>query len=147
VVEFLAATERDLDRLLGWVADLYAHEGIPFDANVARRAFAMLLAQPSLGRVWLLAVESEPVGYLAITFGYSIEYGGRDALLDELFVSEPHRGRGLGRRALEFAAAECRKLGVCALHLEVERANAQAQRLYHAAGFVDHERYLLSRRL
>jgi GNAT superfamily N-acetyltransferase len=73
--------------------------------------------------------------------------GGRDGLLDELFVTEDQRGRGLGTRALQFAADECRRLGLRALHLEVERQNLEAQRLYRAAGFVDHDRYLMSLRL
>jgi ribosomal protein S18 acetylase RimI-like enzyme len=33
------------------------------------------------------------------------------------------------------------------LHLEVERQNPEAQRLYRAAGFVDHDRHLMSLRL
>jgi ribosomal protein S18 acetylase RimI-like enzyme len=39
----------------------------------------------------------------------------------------------------------CRDLGVHAVHLEVERANAAAQGLYRKFGFQDHERYLLTR--
>ena len=142
--EFLAASQGDLDRLLGWVAELYRRERIPFDTAVARAALAALLDDPLLGRVWLIAVDREPVGYLVLAFGYSIEYGGRTALLDELFVAEAYRGRGLGTRALQFAADECRTLGLRALQLEVERHNRDAHRLYRAAGFVDHDRYLMS---
>jgi GNAT superfamily N-acetyltransferase len=145
--EFLAASQSDLDRLLSWVAELYRHERIRFDTPVARPALAALLDDPSLGRVWLIAVNGQPVGYLVLAFGYSIEYGGRTAVLDELFVAEAYRGRGLGTRAVQFAADECRNLGLRALQLEVERHNPDAQRLYRAAGFVDHDRYLMSLRL
>lgn len=144
---FLAAGQRDLDRVLSWVAELYRHEGIPFDPDVAGPALATLLDDPTLGQVWLIAVDGQPVGYLVLAFGYSLEYGGRTAVLDELFVAEAYRGRGLGTRALQFAAGECRKLGLRALQLEVERHNQDAQRLYRGAGFVDHDRYLMSLRL
>ena len=46
-----------------------------------------------------------------------------------------------------FLEEEARKLGILTLHLEVERANIHAQTFYQAVGFVDHDRYLLSKRL
>jgi ribosomal protein S18 acetylase RimI-like enzyme len=36
---------------------------------------------------------------------------------------------------------------VRALHLEVERANTEAQAFYHKAGFADHDRYLLTKQM
>jgi GNAT superfamily N-acetyltransferase len=145
--QFVPAGLSDVERLVGWAAELYQQEGIPFDAGTVRQALAELIEDATLGRVWLLIVEGEPVGYVVVTFGYSIEYGGRDAFLDELFVNTDRRGRGLGTRALRFAADACRRLGIQALHLEVERANTSAQRVYRAAGFTDHDRYLMSLRL
>lgn len=145
--ELVRAGQADLERLLGWVAELYHHDGIAFDAARAGPALAALLDDPTLGQVWLIALDGQPAGYLVLTFGYSLEYGGRTALLDELFVAEAYRGRGLGSRALDFAADECRKLGVRALQLEVVRHNQAAQRLYRASGFVDHDRYVMTLRL
>jgi GNAT superfamily N-acetyltransferase len=142
--DFVPANARDVERLVGWAAELYQQEHIPFDTAVVAQAFADLIADAALGRVWLLVVDGEAVGYVAVTFGYSIEYGGRDGFLDELFVTADQRGRGLGTRALQFVADECRRLGLAALHLEVERANAAAQRVYRAAGFIDHDRSLMS---
>ena len=39
---------------------------------------------------------------------------------------------------------QCRQHGVRALHLEVERANASAQRLYQGLGFEVHGRTLMT---
>ena len=145
--EFVPASQPDVERLLGWIAELYRHDGIPFDASVVRPAVATLLDEPALGRVWLITVDTQPVGYLVLTFGYSLEFGGRTAVLDELFVAEAYRGQGLGTQALRFAADECRKLGARVVQLEVDRHNLDAQRLYRATGFVDHDRYPMSFRL
>lgn len=145
--EFRPARQRDLDQLLGWIAELYRQDQIPFDAAVVRTALADLLDQPTLGQVWLIALDGQPVGYLILAFGYSVEYGGRTALLDELFVAEAYRGRGLGTEALRFAANTCRHLGLRVLQLEVDRHNQDAQRLYRATGFVDHDRYLMTLRV
>ena len=98
-----------------------------------------------LGGVWLIRSGASAVGYVVLTLGYSIEFRGRDAFLDELYLRPEARGRGAGRKALEFVEGVCRSLGVRALHLEVERANAGAQALYRKAGFVDPDRYLMTK--
>ncbi len=84
------------------------------------------------------------IGYLALTVGYSFEYHGRDAFIDELYLLPSHRGQGIGTCAVQFAIDACRNLGVHALHLEVERENTAAQRLYRRAGFRDFDRLLLN---
>lgn len=141
------ATRRDISRLLEWIEQLYAQDHVQFDARKVRAAIRELLENPAFGRIWILRHAGQPAGYLVVTFGYSIEFGGRDGFIDELFVAEPHRGSGVGTHALKFAAEACRELGIRALHLEVDRSNTGAQRLYRAEKFVDHDRYLMTRRL
>ncbi|MCP4369735.1 MAG: GNAT family N-acetyltransferase [Deltaproteobacteria bacterium] len=103
------------------------------------------MADPSLGRAWLIYDAHEPIGYVILTLGYSLEYHGRDAFVDELFIKAGHRGQGVGRKVMQFVEAEAGKLGINALHLEVEYANKRAQALYHKMGFEDHKRYLLTK--
>ncbi|MET0285464.1 MAG: GNAT family N-acetyltransferase, partial [Polyangiales bacterium] len=86
-------------------------------------------------------------GYLAITIGYSIEVGGRDAFVDELYVEDWARGQGIGTRALAFAEGVCAELRVKRLCMEVEHENPRARRLYEKLGFVAHSRTTLSKRL
>jgi ribosomal protein S18 acetylase RimI-like enzyme len=116
--------------------------------STARRRAALepFLADPALGRAWLFRDGAAAVGYFVLTLGWSLEYGGRDAFVDELFVSRSHRGRGLGRRALEVIDEACRELGVRALHLEVEKDNFPAAELYRKRAFEDHDRRLMTRR-
>ena len=144
-IDFRQAGPADVDLLIPLVRAFYAHERMEFDDVVARRALTELLGDERLGRVHLIRAGAEPVGYLVLTFGFSLEFGGRDAFVDEIFVRDEWRGHGAGRRALELAAAVCRDAGVRALHLEVDHANPRAQALYRAAGFKDHDRYLMTR--
>ena len=147
---FRKASLADIDLLGRFIRQLYALTRIPFLKSTVRAAMAELIRKPSLGRVWVIAEENQSgqsIGYMVLTFGYSLEYGGRDAFLDELFVDAQYRGRGVGTKALDFLSAEYQKLGVRALHLEVERANATAQVLYHGAGFENHDRYLMTKRI
>ena len=132
--------------ILDLMERFYAEERYPFERERARAALSPFLADPKLGRAWLIRDGAIPIGYFVLTLGWSLEYGGRDAFVDELFVSRSHRGRGLGRRALEVIADACRELGVQALHLEVEKENVSAGILYRKSGFEDHERRLMTRR-
>jgi ribosomal protein S18 acetylase RimI-like enzyme len=144
---FRAATSADVPAVLAHQREYYATDGYTFDEAAARAALDGLLAEGMRGRLWVLADGDQVVGYLAVTFGWSLEYQGRDAFVDELYVAASHRGRGLGRMAMTLAEDACRAAGVRALHLEVERANTRARALYERTGFVDHERLLMTRRL
>jgi GNAT superfamily N-acetyltransferase len=137
----------DLPLLGALMRDFYAESGYPLDAALGAAALGELLGDRQLGRVWLILEAEEPVGYLAVTFGFSLEYHGRDGSVDELFVRPARRGRGLATRALAAVERECRKLGLRALHLEVERENPAGQALYRRRGFADNDRQLLSKRL
>jgi GNAT superfamily N-acetyltransferase len=140
-----AATIADEEILTGLMREFYAHEGIDFERSRAREAFRTLVADPALGRVWLFRVGPDVVGYAAVTVCYSLEFAGRYALVDELYVREGWRGRGIGARALELAAEACRELGVAAVRLEVDTWNTRAMALYGRLGFELQERYMMSR--
>jgi GNAT superfamily N-acetyltransferase len=123
---------------------LYDASGLAFDAPRALRATEKLLAEPQYGGVWLIVAEENPVGYLVLVLGYSLEFDGQFGLLDELFVAPPWRGRSLGRQAIEFAAAQCRARQWSALRLEVARKNVRAQTFYRRTGFVPHDCNLMT---
>jgi diamine N-acetyltransferase len=144
---FRVAGRADIGTLLQFMREYYEFDHLPFDEQVARTALAKFVDDASLGRVWLICDDGEAVGYLVLTLGYSLEYGGRDAFIDEVYIRASHRGRGIGRSALAFAEDVGCSLGVRALHLEVERANTNAHGLYRKAGFVGHDRYLLTKRI
>jgi GNAT superfamily N-acetyltransferase len=144
-VTFTPADASDVETLLPLVREFYEFEHIAFDEADAREALRQILSDARLGRVWLMRAGAEVVGYLVLTFGFSLEFKGRDAFVDELFLRADVRGRGLGTRALRVAEEACRHEGIRALHLEVERANTVAQEVYRRFGFRDHDRYLLTK--
>ena len=144
------ATVNDLDSLLVLMEKLIIEdyeEGRRFDSRKARRAMQDLLADSSLGLVFVVSYTNIAIGYLVLAFGYSLEFGGRDAFLDEFFVDKNYRGRGLGKKMFVRAENAAKKLGVKALHLEVTRNNNLAIQFYRWAGFQDHDRYLMTKRV
>ena len=144
---FRVAGSGDLETLLPMVREFWVIERLKFVEPEVRRALAGLLAHAEFGRVLLIERAGAPIGYLALTLGYSLEHLGRDAFVDELYVREEHRGIGIGDRAIELAVEECRRLGVRALHLEVDHVNPRARALYERVGFAAHERALMTRKV
>ena len=141
----LFADSPDIEAILGPMQRLYEHDRIAFDKPAALAALHGLLNDPKHGIVWAMKEEESVIGYAVVTFGYSLEFHGVDAFLDEIYICESHRGIGLGRQAIELAEEACRQRGVRALHLEVERDNTGAQAVYRKLGFRDHDRYLLTK--
>ena len=131
---FVRATPLDASTLLELMREFYAEEQLASDARCTA-ALKTLLGDASLGLVYLLRAEGIAVGYMVLTFAYSLERGGKTALLDELFIAPAHRRRGLGAAAVDFAMQLAQASGCHALHLEVAHANAAARSLYARFGF------------
>jgi ribosomal protein S18 acetylase RimI-like enzyme len=146
-LEFLRVTAEQSSELLDLIALLYAHERIGFDPVRARAAIDGLLATPDWGAIWFLRYDGETAGYVVVTVGYSLEFGGRFGLLDELYVDDIWRDQGFGRQAVTFAEEWCREQGLHALRLEVGHDNARALGLYRRTGFEVHDRHFLTKRL
>lgn len=134
VLSFRSATVSDAEWLLAMMRDLYAGEGLSPAGNTVA-ALGALLRDPRLGTCVVIVREGQTIGYFVLGFGFSLEFGGRDAFLDELYVAPEARASGVGKAAVAHAAELCAREGITALHLEVSRSNAPAQRLYRGAGF------------
>ncbi len=144
-ITFKSADASHIDLLVEMMREFYVHEHLPLDEPAALSALRQILADASLGRAYLMLSGADVAGYIVLTFGFSLEYHGRDALIDEIYVRESYRGRGIGKRGIQFVEGVCREHEVRALHLEVARANTNAQAVYRRAGFIDHDRYLMTK--
>jgi GNAT superfamily N-acetyltransferase len=74
-----------------------------FDESTVRRSLSDLLKIPAYGLVFLAEHQQTPVAYLAICFDFSLEYRGKGAWIDELFVDPDYRGKGIGTQLLDLA--------------------------------------------
>jgi len=135
---FRLATASDAELLLDLMHSYYAFDGHGFDRDKARTALLGLLRDERFGRAWLVLDGSQTAGYAVLCFGYSLEWLGRDAFVDELFLKEQYRGCGWGRQTLAYLEDAARKDGIRALHLAVTATNASARNLYTQVGFHQH---------
>ena len=118
-----------------------------YDPTRARAVCEWLLANPDSGMIWLIEAEGEDVGYMIVTVCVSIEFRGRFALLDELYLDPPWRGRGVASQAIEFAAAWAGSRAMSAMRLEASTENAHAIHVYRKAGFHVDARHLMTKAL
>lgn len=136
-VEIRRGAPGDIETVLELVAEYCQVEGHPRDESVARSGLVPLLADDTHGVIWVAEIESEhgPAidGYAAVTWGWSIEVGGLDVVLDEIYVRT--RDRGVGTALLHTLEADCRAREVKRIFLETELPNDAARRLYARHGY------------
>ena len=117
----------------------YVEESLQWKDTV-HNATRQLLSDARIGLVLVVQLADTHgadaiVGYLTLTYGFCLELGGRDAFVDELFVSPAQRGRGLGKALLHEALRVAELNGVKTVLLEVAAPNPQKLGLYQSVGF------------
>lgn len=137
------AGPEDREALLALARAFHAEDAHPL-SQAGEAALVRLAGDDTLGFAALLTRKELPVGYAVICFGYSIEWGGRDAFLDDFYVAPAERGAGVGGWMVEVLAEEARRRDVKALHLELMPGNP-AERLYARRGFGERGSRLMTR--
>jgi ribosomal protein S18 acetylase RimI-like enzyme len=145
--EIRRALPKDLEALLPMVRDFHDHEEVELDDASRRRVVAEVLTDPGLGGILVAEGVLGLQGYCAVLFGTSIEFGGRYAFLDELYVDPGLRNAGVGSLLLEKGERFAQLSGARVVFLEVADVNDDALRLYRRSGYALHGRRLMSKRL
>ena len=141
--ELRQAEISDLDRLEPLVRDYHDFEQIGSNEVERRSAPNKLLGDSTPGGIWLIYIEKDLAGYIVLCRGFSLEFNGFDAFIDEFYLQPAYRGRGIGAAVLDEIKNQARDRQINSLHLEVARDNARACRLYAGSGFEPREKYLL----
>jgi diamine N-acetyltransferase len=137
----------DLETVLEFIREYYQFDEIEFDDNDIRRGLEPLLTDPNLGRIYFIEHAGKIAGYLSLTFGYDVEFGGRQAAVTDMYLRSEFRRIGLGTAALIALEKASLALGVTALELQAERDNLEARAFYAKLGFYSHDRIPMSKRL
>ncbi|GLR68150.1 N-acetyltransferase [Acidocella aquatica] len=132
----------DAPLLLALSRDFHNEDGSSLDA-AAEATIAHVAAGEPLAPAYLLEENGAAIGFFILTLGYSVENGGTDGFIDDLYLIPKARGRGLGKQAVALAMEQARAIGIRALLLEVEAHNTRAYNLYLNMGFADTKRRLL----
>lgn len=112
-----------------FTAEAYRRDGFGVDP-----AFRGLVAE----------YEAKVVGYLLYTFGYDTDHGCRILNIEDLYVSEQCRRRGVGKALLSTAQDVCRTVGAKDICWSVYKTNISAYDFYVQLGakLVDDQDYM-----
>lgn len=135
------ATEADYHRLDALVEAFHAEIGRASTAERRADALVPLLNGSPYGSAYLIGPRRAPVGYLVVTFSWSIEFAGLKAAFDEIYIRPNVRGRGMASNALHGLCDALESNGITSFNLEVDREDAAAQKLYERAGFTRRDRF------
>ena len=133
------AVPDDLDTLIELHRQFCELDRHPFTERRVRAGFGPLLEGDEHGVVWII---DEPGAYAILTWGWSIEAGGFEAVLDEIYASQ--RNAGLGAALIEHVVADARARGIARIFLETEQHNERGRRLYARHGFVEDDSIWMS---
>jgi ribosomal protein S18 acetylase RimI-like enzyme len=128
--EFVLASIENILEISAMMTDFYAIDGYSFEEEKAKLSLENFISDNTLGMIWLIKSDSETYGYVCLTMGFSFEYGGKIAVLDELFIKTKFRNKGLGKKTLAFIDTQAFENKINAIHMEVESHNTTALGLY-----------------
>lgn len=144
-IQIRRATADDSDVLYELIERFYRVDNHEFEPDRIESGLAPLLASDQHGQVWVIADDGVIGGYAVVTWSWSLESGGRDCILDEIYVDR--RGGGLGAMLLQRVLDEARAAGAAAMFLETEMPNDAARRFYGTHGFMAEASTWMSREL
>lgn len=144
MIQFKPLVVTDIDTIVTMMKAFYAIDNYPIDKEKSKTLFQEFISNEDLGKSWLILSDEETVGYVILTFVFSFEYQGKIAFLDELYLNEKARGKGIGSQAVTFVLEQSKKLSLQLIYLEIENHNQNAQKLYIASGFELHNRKLMA---
>ena len=145
-VHVTLATADDIGDLIELCQEYCVADGHVIDLMLIRNGVRGLIEDSSHG---FILIAREPggvaVGYAAVSTGWSIEVGGRDYVLDEVYTRR--RGLGIGASLLRAVEHECERRQVRRIFLETERPNSRARTLYARHGFTEDDSIWMSKEL
>ncbi len=133
---FRKAQPEDYDILLDMFQKFYKSEAVAHDIPMQYHVNALheLFSYLSLQRCYLIEDEGTIVGYALLSLKFTHD-AGPEIWLEELFLENSCRGKGLGTEFLNFLIQEAEREHFKRIRLEVEPHNDKAAALYSRIGF------------
>lgn len=124
----------DKEAVLSMMRDFYASPAVFTNGSedIFLRDIEACLAGSAYLEGFVIESENEIAGYAMIAKSFSTEFGKPCIWIEDLYLKEDHRGKGLGNLFFDFLT---QKYTDCIFRLEVEDENEIAIRLYEKRGF------------
>ena len=145
------ATAEDFERIKPLWQALYQHQvehGMQVQLPEGAYSAWLTSMEPFLARfanVWVGEVNGAIVAFVAGRIRLMPPYFGSATIgaISEVFVSETHRGRGIGHRLLDYALDWFRDQNITRIELQVVAGNPDASRFYQQLGWHEELRQMV----
>lgn len=126
--------KKDKEKYLQMAKIFYSSPAVlsPVPEENFLRAFEYFAGGTSYGDAFIFEDNGEIIGYGVLAYTYSQEAGGKVVWLEEIYVDEAHRGKGIGSAFIDFVL---NNIPAKRYRLETEPENEKATALYRRKGF------------
>jgi ribosomal protein S18 acetylase RimI-like enzyme len=129
------ATAADVPRMCGLLSELFSIEA-DFTSDAERQAAGLkLLIDDSPSLLIVAEDKGKLVGMCSVQKLISTAQGGPVALLEDLIISEQHRGSGIGTKLMSEVFNWCRKENLSRVQLLADNENTRALKFYRGKGY------------
>jgi len=128
-------TREDRDVFLKMAEKFYSSDAVEHSIEIEKieAAFEAAVNKSPYIRAFILEDSGTAVGFGLISFTFATEVGGLAVLLEDLYLDESCRGKGLGSKFMQFIENEFPSAE--RFRLEVAKENTRAIDLYEKLGY------------
>ena len=116
------------------------------DADQRRIGLQHALADSTHAAVYLIGPVRAPVGYVLISFGWSLERVGHHCTVDQIYVRSGVRSRGIASEVLSKLTAMLKSTGIKTVYIQYSEDDSKSKRLFQRAHFTDGRQFTLMQR-
>lgn len=98
--------------------------------------FQEALKNPQYVTLFMIELDGEVIGFANLMTIYSVWTHGTALILDDLFIREEHRRKGIGKAAVDYIEAYARKNKYKRLQFQSQYTNLGAKKFYEAIGYI-----------
>lgn len=130
------ATIEDLPQLAELVMELFHLQG-DFTPNTTNqeRGLALILEEPSRGRIFVLRNDHQVIGMVNLLFTISTAMGGFVIQMEDVIIHPDHRGQGYGSMLLEHVIEFAQQKDFKRITLLTDKISAESQNFFRKYDF------------
>ncbi len=130
------ATAEDLPMLAELLHDLFSKESdFRPDTVTQLRGLRLIIEQPNRGRIFVLRSLGKIIGMINLLFTISTAEGGFVIILEDLVITQEHRGQGYGSQLLNYAIDFARQKDFLRITLLTDRLDETSKQFFQQHDF------------
>lgn len=137
-IEIYKATGRDLPLILKLYAHLGMDDGSILTLKEAKTIFNRMKTYPDY-KLYIALANKEVIGTFALIIMDNLGHkGAPSGIVEDVVVHPEWRGKGVGKKMMQFAMEQCKERGCYKMALSSNIKREDAHRFYESLGFKKH---------